>query len=125
MTISNASAGAGRVPVVTTETVAGHEITETLGLVHGSTVRTRHVGSDIVAGLRNLVGGEVPEYTAMMAGAREQALDRISDQARALGADAVVTARFTTAMLMHRAAEVLVTGTAVRLRPARTAVQPG
>lgn len=102
--------------VTTTETVAGREVAETVGLVRGSVIRTRHVGADLAAALRNVVGGEIPEYTRMMAGAREQALDRMVEEARGRGADAVVGARFATSMLMHRAAEVLAYGTAVRLR---------
>lgn len=103
--------------IVTTETVAGRSILEALGTVRGSTVRSRHIGSDIVASLRNLVGGEVKEYAKLMAGAREQAIDRMVEDARARGADAVVCVRFTTSMVMDRAAEVLAYGTAVRLAP--------
>jgi uncharacterized protein YbjQ (UPF0145 family) len=102
--------------VVTTETVAGREIVQVLGLVRGSTVRAKHIGSDIVAGLRNLVGGEVKEYNQLLAGAREQALDRMIEEARALGADAVVAARIQTSTIMQSASEVLFYGTAVRLR---------
>jgi uncharacterized protein YbjQ (UPF0145 family) len=102
--------------VVTTETVAGREIVQVLGLVRGSTVRAKHIGSDIVAGLRNLVGGEVKEYNQLLAGAREQALDRMIAEARALGADAVVAARIQTSTIMQSASEVLFYGTAVRLR---------
>jgi len=105
-----------RMLVVTTDTVAGREIVEVLGLVRGSTVRAKHIGSDIVAGLRNLVGGEVKEYNQLLAGAREQALDRMIDEARALRADAVVGARIQTSTIMQSASEVLFYGTAVRLR---------
>ncbi len=101
----------------TTETVAGHEIAETLGMVRGSTVRAKHIGSDIVAGLRNLVGGEVREYAQLLAGAREQAFDRMMAQAAELGADAVVSVRFETSQIAQNASEVLAYGTAVRLRP--------
>ncbi|SHJ31100.1 Uncharacterized conserved protein YbjQ, UPF0145 family [Palleronia salina] len=101
--------------ITTTETVAGRQITETLGLVRGSTVRAKHVGSDIVASLRNLVGGEVREYAQLLAGAREQAHDRMVAEARALGTDAIVGARFETSQIAERASEVLAYGTAVRL----------
>ncbi len=102
--------------IVTSDAVPGREITETLGLVRGSTVRAKHLGTDIVAGLRNLVGGEVREYASLLAGSREQALDRMLDEARALGADAIVATRFQTSTIQQGASEVLVYGTAVRLR---------
>ncbi|PRX32749.1 Uncharacterized conserved protein YbjQ, UPF0145 family [Meinhardsimonia xiamenensis] len=102
-------------PVLTTETVPGHEIAEALGLVRGSSVRAKHIGADIVAGLRNLVGGEVREYASLLAGAREQALDRMVAEARALGADAVVAVRMETSMIQQGASEILCYGTAVRL----------
>ena len=101
--------------VSTCETVAGREIARTLGLVRGNTVRARHVGRDIVAVFRNLVGGEVSEYTKLMAEAREQALDRMVEEAQSLGADAIVGLRFSTSDVMKGAAEILVYGTAVRL----------
>lgn len=99
--------------VVTAETIAGQRIVRTLGLVRGNTIRARHVGKDIMAAFRNLVGGEVSEYTKMMAESREQALDRMVSEARELGANAVINVRFTTSMVMQGAAELLVTGTAV------------
>jgi len=102
--------------IATTETVAGQEIIETLGVARGNTVRARNVGTDILAGLRNLVGGEVSEYTKLIAESREQALDRMIDNARSLGADAVVSVRFTTSMVTQGAAEILVFGTAVKLK---------
>lgn len=102
--------------VVTTEAVPGREVAEALGLVRGSTVRAKHIGTDIVAALRNVVGGEVREYSSLLAGAREQALDRMVEEARALGADAVVAVRMMTSMLQAGAAEVVCYGTAVRLR---------
>jgi uncharacterized protein YbjQ (UPF0145 family) len=102
--------------IATTETVAGREIAETLGIARGNTIRARHVGADIIAGLRNLVGGEVGEYTKLMAEAREQALDRMKANAKAMGADAVVGTRFVTAMIADGAAEILAFGTAVKLR---------
>ncbi|MAM61119.1 YbjQ family protein [Maritimibacter sp. UBA3975] len=101
--------------ILTTDTFPGREI-EPLGLVRGSTVRAKHIGSDIVAGLRNLVGGEVKEYAALLAGAREQALDRMTDEARALGADAVIGARLETSTIAQGASEILAYGTAVRFK---------
>lgn len=102
--------------IVTTEGVAGREVAEVLGLVRGSTVRAKHIGTDIVAGLQNLVGGEVQGYSSLLAGAREQAIDRMAEEARSLGADAVVAARLETSSVMNGASEVLAYGTAVRLR---------
>lgn len=99
----------------TIETVPGRETVETLGLARGNVIRAKHLGTDIVASLRNLVGGEVSEYTKLMAEAREQALDRMIAQARSMNADAIVGIRFTTSMVMNGAAEILVYGTAVRL----------
>ena len=96
--------------------IAGRAVVESLGLVRGNTIRTRHLGQDIMAVLRNLVGGEVREYTKMMAEAREQAIDRMIEHAEELGADAVVNVRFTTAYVMGSAAEILAYGDAVRLR---------
>lgn len=101
--------------VATTESIAGHQIAETLGLVRGSVVRAKHIGSDIVASLRNLVGGEVTEYAQLLAAAREQAIDRMIEDARAMGADAIVGARVATSQIMGGAAEVVAYGTAVRL----------
>ncbi len=101
--------------IATTEYVKGREITETLGLVRGNTIRARHVGTDIIAGLRNIVGGEVLEYTKLMGEAREQALDRMVEEAERLGADAVVSVRFATSVVAQGAAEILAYGTAVRL----------
>ena len=103
-------------PVVTTDALPGREIAQALGIVRGSTVRAKHIGTDIVAGLRNLVGGEVREYAALLAGAREQALDRMAEEARAMGADAVVAMRFETSMIQNGASEVVAYGTAVRLK---------
>ena len=95
--------------------VAGHRIVETLGLVRGNTIRARNVGKDIVAVIKNLVGGEIEEYTKMMGQAREQALARMVSQAEELGADAVTDLRFTTSVVMGGAAEMLAFGNAVRL----------
>lgn len=100
----------------TADTVPGREIAEHLGLVRGNVIRAKHIGTDIIAALRNLVGGEVREYTKLMAEAREQALDRMIAEARTLNADAIVSIRFTTSMVMAGAAELLVYGTAVRLQ---------
>ncbi|MBL7008687.1 MAG: YbjQ family protein [Planctomycetes bacterium] len=98
-----------------TETIPGREVVEILGLVRGNTVRARHLGRDISAAFRHIVGGEIDEYTKVMAEAREQALDRMADQATALGADAVLVVRFSSAEVMKNAAEVIAYGTAVRL----------
>lgn len=103
--------------VVTTPDVPGREIVEVLGLVRGNTIRARHLGRDIQAKLRNLAGGEVKEYTKMLAEAREQAVDRMLEDARALDAEAVVAVRFQTCEVMNGAAEMLCYGTAVRLAP--------
>ncbi len=97
----------------TTYEIHGKKITKHLGLVRGNTIRARHVGRDIVAGLRNIVGGEVEEYTKLMAESREQAIDRMIEEAQKLGANAIVGVRFTTTEVMQRAAEILVFGTAV------------
>jgi uncharacterized protein YbjQ (UPF0145 family) len=94
---------------------ADASIVRTLGLAKGNVVRARFIGRDILAGLRIIAGGEVKEYTKLMAEAREQALDRMMANAAEMGADGVVCLRFTTSMIMQGAAEVLVTGTAVKL----------
>jgi len=99
--------------VVSDDKIAGMRVVRTLGLVRGNTIRARHLGKDVMAVLRNIVGGEVSEYTKMMAEAREQALDRMVEEAEELGADAVISTRFATSMLMQGAAELLAYGTAV------------
>jgi uncharacterized protein YbjQ (UPF0145 family) len=99
--------------VVTDSRIAGKRVARTLGLVRGNTIRARHLGKDIVAVLRNLVGGEVSEYTKMMAESREQALDRMVEEAEELGANAIICTKFMTSMLMQGAAELLAYGTAV------------
>ena len=99
--------------IVTSEEIAGKKIVKTLGLVRGNTVRARHVGKDIMAGLRNIVGGEVHEYAKLMAESREQTLDRMVAEAHALGANAVIATRFTTSVMAAGAAELLAVGTAV------------
>ena len=103
--------------VVNTEIVPGSEITEMLGLVQGNTIRAKHVGRDIAAGLKNLVGGELTGYTELLTEARRQAIERMIAQAQELGADAVVNVRFTTSAVTQGAAELYAYGTAVRLRP--------
>lgn len=99
--------------VTTTDTIVDKRIVRTLGLVRGNTIRARHVGRDIVAGLRSVVGGEISEYTKLMAEAREQAVDRMVEEAQKLGANAVVEVRFSTSEVMKAAAELLAFGTAV------------
>lgn len=101
--------------VTTAEHVAGRTVGQTLGVVRGNTIRARHVGTDIVAGLRNIVGGEVSEYTKLMAESREQAFDRMVASAEAMGADAIVAMRFSTSAISQGAAEILAYGTAVKL----------
>jgi len=102
--------------IVNTSEIAGREIVEMLGLVRGNTIRARHVGQDIMAGLRNIVGGEVKEYTRMITEAREEALKRMVEAAEKLEADAVVNIHFTTSQVMAGAAEILAYGTAVKLK---------
>ena len=99
--------------VTTTETLPGKRVTECLGLARGNAIRARHLGKDIMAGLKSIVGGEISEYTKLMAESREQAVDRMREEAERLGANAVVGARFTTSMVSQGAAEILVVGTAV------------
>jgi len=99
--------------LATTETIPGKQIDAILGLVRGNTIRARHLGKDIAAAFKNLAGGEINDYTKMMAESREQALDRMIEDAEALGADGVVALRFTTSSVMQGAAEILVYGTAV------------
>ena len=101
--------------VVTTEQIEGKRITETLGLVRGNTIRARHVGHDVMAGLRNIVGGEVKDYTIMLAQAREEAIQRMIEQAEKMGANAIVGTRFATSMVMSGAAEMVAYGTAVKV----------
>jgi uncharacterized protein YbjQ (UPF0145 family) len=99
--------------LVTTEGIPGKRIVRVVGLAKGNTIRSRHIGKDIMAALRGLVGGEVTEYTKMLAESREQSLDRLVADAESLGANAVVCLRFTTASMMQGAAELLAYGTAV------------
>lgn len=101
--------------VVNTETVPGHRVVEALGVVRGSTIRAKHIGKDIMAGLRGVVGGEVKEYTDMLTQTRNESVNRMKQEARALGADAVVNLRFSTSQVMAGAAELLAYGTAVKI----------
>ena len=98
--------------IVTTEEISGKTVKEHLGLVRGNTIRARHLGHDVMALFRNIVGGEIRDYTKMMAEAREQAIDRMVREAEAMGANAIVGARFSTSEMMHGAAEIIAYGTA-------------
>ena len=102
--------------ITTTETIPNKEVTEILGIARGSTVRARNIGRDIFAGLKNIVGGEISEYTKLQAVSREQAMQRMKDDARKMGADAIINVRMTTAMIMQGTAEILAYGTAVKLK---------
>lgn len=102
--------------ITTTETVPQKEIIELLGIARGSTVRAKSVASDFMAGLKNFVGGELNEYTKLQGHSREQALQRMTDDAKKLGADAVVNVRLTTSTITQGASEILAYGTAVKLR---------
>lgn len=99
--------------VVTSSQIAGQRIVKTLGMVRGNTIRSRNLARDILAVFKNLVGGEIEEYTKLMAESREQALDRMRAEAKQLGANAIVDVRFSTSEVMQAAAEMLVYGTAV------------
>jgi len=99
--------------IVSSSAIAGKKIVKTLGLVRGNTIRARHVGKDILAGFKNLLGGEIEEYTKLMAEAREQALDRMTERAEELGANAITDVRFSTSYIMGAASEILAFGTAV------------
>ena len=101
--------------IVTTETISGYTITDTLGTVIGNTIRARHIGKDISAMLRSIVGGEIKEYTGMLAESREQSIQRMIKKAEELGTDGFVGVRFQTSMIMQSTAELLVYGTAVKL----------
>lgn len=101
--------------LTTSDNIPGREIKETLGLVKGNTIRAKHIGKDILAGLRNIVGGEIREYTEALSEARELSTKRMIEEAEKLGADAIVCIRFTTSQVMSGAAELLVYGTAVKL----------
>ncbi len=99
--------------IVSTNEIQGKEVKKVFGIVKGSTVRARNIGRDIIAVFKNLVGGEIEEYTKLIAESREQALDRMKKQAEQLGANAIINVRFTTSYIMQNAAEILVYGTAV------------
>lgn len=101
--------------VLTTETVPGKEIISVLGVCRGSTVRARNFGRDFLAGLKNIVGGEISEYTKLLAQSREQAMQRMIEDARNMGADAVIGMRITTSSVMQGCSEILCFGTAVKL----------
>ncbi|WP_243030018.1 YbjQ family protein [Thermus altitudinis] len=105
--------------LTTLDQVPGHRVVQVLGVVKGSTVRTKHLGKDLLAGLRTLVGGEIPEYTEMLKEARQEAERRMREEARRLGAHAVLGVRYATASVLQGAAEILAYGTAVRLEPVR------
>ena len=102
--------------ITTGNDVPGKKITQVLGLVKGSTVRARNIGRDIFAGLKNIIGGEISEYTKLQAESREQSIQRMKEDAISLGADAIINVRLTTSMVMQGAAEILAYGTAVRLK---------
>jgi len=102
--------------ISTTNAIEGNAVKETLGLVKGNTIRARHIGNDIIAGLKNIVGGEISEYTKLMAESREQAIDRMIHEAERIGADAIIGVHFTTSVIMGGAAELLAYGTAVKLQ---------
>lgn len=101
--------------ITTTETIPNKEIGQILGVARGSTVRARNIGRDIFAGLKGIVGGEISEYTKLQAQSREQAIQRMTQDAERLGADAIVNVRITTSMVMAGASEILAYGTAVKL----------
>ncbi len=102
--------------ITTSETIVGKEIYQTIGLVRGSTVRARNIGRDIFATLKNLVGGEISEYTKLLADAREQSIQRMVEDAERLGANAIVEVRFTTSAVMQGCSEILAYGTAVKIK---------
>ena len=99
--------------VVTSSTIPGKEIKKSFGIVRGNTIRARHIGKDILAVFKNILGGEIDEYTKLMSESREQSLDRMVENAKELGANAIVDCRFSTSFIMQNAAEILVYGTAV------------
>ena len=102
--------------VITTDFIANYEISDTLGIARGSTVRARNVARDFFAAFKNIIGGEIEEYTQLQAQAREQALQRMISDANRLGADAIINVRFTTSMVMQGASEMLAYGTAIKLK---------
>jgi len=102
--------------VTTTETIPGKQVIQTLGIVQGNTVRTKHIGKDFMAGLKTIVGGEIKSYTDMLTQARTESYNRMVNEATKLGADAIISMRFTTSQVMQNAAEILAFGTAVKLK---------
>ncbi len=110
------SLGASDITISNTEVVPGREIVEFYGVVTGNTVRAKHIGKDIMAGLKNVVGGELVGYTELLQDAREEATSRMIEQARSMGANAVVNVRFATSSISQGAAELFAYGTAVRVR---------
>lgn len=102
--------------ITTTETIPGKEVSEILGVARGSTVRAKNIGRDMMAGLKNIVGGEISEYTKLQANSRDQAIQRMMADAKRLGADAVINVRLSTSMIMQGASEILAYGTAVKLK---------
>lgn len=103
--------------IATTDAIPGRQIRQCLGMVRGNTIRARSFGRDVKAVFKNLAGGEITDYTKMLAESREQAMDRMIEDADSLGADAIVGVRFSSASVMQSAAEILVYGTAVTLAP--------
>ena len=101
--------------ISTTDTIPNREVYQIMGIARGSTVRARNIGRDIFAGLKNIVGGEIEEYTKLQAQAREQAMQRMVDDAKRLNADAILNVRYSTSMIMQGASEILAYGTAVKL----------
>ena len=104
--------------LTTSDAVPGYRVVRTVGLVRGNTVRARHVGQDIVAGLKNIIGGEISQYAKLVAETREQSIDRMMEDANRQGANAIVAVRFSTTVLMQGSAELLAYGTAVIVEPA-------
>ncbi|MBU0898733.1 MAG: heavy metal-binding domain-containing protein [Nanoarchaeota archaeon] len=102
--------------ITTTESIEGKKIIETIGLVRGNTIRAKHIGKDIVAGFRGIVGGEIKEYTEMMTESREQAMERMVEDAKKKGANAIIGLRFTTSMISAGSAELLAYGTGVKVK---------
>ncbi len=102
--------------ITNTDFITGREIDEVIDIARGSTVRARNIGRDIFAGLKNLIGGEISEYTKLLADSREQAIQRMIGDAETLNADAVINVRFTTSMVMQGCSEILAYGTAVKLK---------
>lgn len=100
----------------TTDYIAGYEVVETIDIARGSTVRARNIGRDIFAGLKNIIGGEISEYTRLMAIAREEAIERMIADAERIGADGIINVRFMTSMVMAGCSEILAYGTAVKLK---------